>query len=106
MSDFDQRLPPGWKVWNHDDSQPESADAADRRERELDQITGTAPQKTRSIPLKHLAPLLMDASRVSRAWLEDFADDMVIIDADLHEVLLAYQKMLHQYPGGENRAAA
>jgi hypothetical protein len=36
-------------------------------------------------------PLLVDAARSRRAWLDDFADDEVTISSDLYEVLLAYQ---------------
>lgn len=36
-------------------------------------------------------PLLLDAARNRRAWLDDFADDEVTISSDLYEVLLAYQ---------------
>lgn len=71
--------------------------------RELDQISGTAPQKTRSIPVKLLAPLLLSAQQRNSTWLNDFADDMVVIDADLHDVLLAYQKINVESP---TRAAA
>jgi hypothetical protein len=62
----------------------------------LDRITGNSPQKTRAVPIKELIPLLLDAARANRAWLQDFADDIAVIDADLHEVLLAYQKLQFQ----------
>jgi hypothetical protein len=65
----------------------------DRRERELDRIAGAAPPKTVSLPLGKLVPLLMHAACSNRAWLTDFADDPVRIDADLYEVLLAYQQL-------------
>lgn len=95
MSSFDQRLPAGWKIWSDDSSsKPDQHDAPDPRwMRELDQIAGTAPQRTRSVPIKLLAPLLLEAQRRNSTWLNDFADDVVVIDADLHEVLLAYQKI-------------
>ncbi len=66
---------------------------SDRHERELDRITGTAEPKTVSIPMGKIVPLLIDAAKNDRAWLNDFADDMVRIDADLYDVLLAYQQM-------------
>jgi hypothetical protein len=37
--------------------------------------------------------LLMDAAEKNRLWLNDFADETVQIDADLYEVLLAYERM-------------
>ncbi len=71
---------------------PASA-ASDRSERELDRITGSAAAKTVAIPLGKMVPLLIDAVRADRAWLNDFADDIVRIDSDLYEVLLAYGQM-------------
>ncbi len=69
------------------------ASASDRTERELDRITGTAEPKSVSIPLGKIVPLLIDAAEGDRAWLTDFADDAVRIDADLYDVLLAYQQL-------------
>jgi hypothetical protein len=75
---------------NEDASVPQSA----RRERELDRITGTAKPKMVSLSLKQIVPLLIDAAQQNRAWISDFADDTVQIDADLYQVLLAYQQQL------------
>ena len=61
-----------------------------RQQRELDRITGTADPKTVAVPLGKIVPLLIDASQSNRAWLNDFSEDLVKIDADLYEVLLAY----------------
>ena len=72
---------------------PSASDADPRWQRELDQITGTGPQKTRTVPVRMLAPLLMAAQQSNSTWLTDFADDVVVIDADLHDVLLAYQRI-------------
>ena len=69
------------------------ASASDRTERELDRITGTAEPKSVSIPLAKIVPLLIDAAEGDRAWLTDFAEDQVRIDADLYDVLLAYQQL-------------
>ncbi len=69
------------------------------RERELDRITGTAEARTVAVPLGKIVPLLMDAGKHQRAWLNDFADDLIRIDSDLYDVLLAYQEM-------QRRAAA
>lgn len=66
---------------------------SNQRERELDRISGTAAARTVSVPLGKIVPLLIDAGKQQRAWLEDFADDMVRIDSDLYDVLLAYQEM-------------
>ncbi len=44
-----------------------------------------------SIPLGEVLPLLVEAARSQRAWVEDFADDEISISSDLYEVLLAYQ---------------
>ncbi len=73
------------------DSQEQSR-IDDRRERELDRISGAAEAKTVSVPLTKIVPLLLDAANNDRAWLQDFADDLVRIDADLYDVLLAYQQ--------------
>ena len=71
----------------------QSHDSTDRRERELVRIAGAADPKTVAVPLGKIVPLLMDAVENDRAWLNDFSDDTVRIDADLYEVLLAYQQI-------------
>ncbi len=73
--------------------QPETNSSAGRTELELDRISGAAAPKTVSLTLSQLAPLLIDAVQHDRAWLSDFADDPVRIDADLYDVLLAYQQL-------------
>lgn len=70
-----------------------SPENSDRRERELDRISGTAAPKTVAVPLGKIVPLLMDAVSNDRAWLNDFAEDTIRIDADLYDVLLAYQQI-------------
>ncbi|WP_231612467.1 hypothetical protein [Novipirellula galeiformis] len=65
---------------------------AERQERELDRITGVAAPKTVDVSLKHIVPLLIDAERNNRMWISDFEEDTVRIDADLYDVLLAYQQ--------------
>lgn len=98
MSRFDQQLPQGWRIWSENSEEAsQSCDGSDPRwVRELDQIAGLGPRKTRSLPLKMLAPLLLAAQQHNSSWLQDFADDTVVIDADLHEVLLAYQKIQNE----------
>ena len=44
-----------------------------------------------TLPLGEILPLLTEAARSRRAWVDDFADDEVTISTDLYEVLLAYQ---------------
>src|SRR6056297_1179989 len=71
-----------------------TAPASDTRlERELDRLTGTAKAKSVSISVRTLIPLLIEAAENDRTWLQDFADDPVRIDADLYDVLLAYQQL-------------
>ena len=43
------------------------------------------------LTLGEVLPLLAEAARSQRAWVDDFADDEITISSDLHEVLLAYQ---------------
>ncbi|MCC9643431.1 hypothetical protein LOC71_14190 [Rhodopirellula sp. JC740] len=64
-----------------------------RREMELDRMSGLASPKTVALPLAQVARLLIDAASCNRTWLMDFADDVVRIDSDLYEVLLAYQEL-------------
>ena len=65
----------------------------DRTELELARIAGTAKPKTVKLPLGKLVPLLMDAVKHERVWLQDFAEDPIQLDADLYDVLLAYQSL-------------
>ncbi len=43
--------------------------------------------------MQQVLPLLIDAVRSNRQWLNDFSDDTVEISADLYQVLLAYKDM-------------
>jgi len=56
-------------------------------------IAGSVGPKRVEVSLGEIAPVLADAINHRRGWLTDFADDTVSIDADLYEVLLAYQQM-------------
>lgn len=56
-------------------------------------IAGSIGPKRVEVSLGEIAPVLADAINQRRGWLTDFADDTVSIDADLYEVLLAYQQM-------------
>ena len=104
MSQSDQQLPRGWRIWSDESEKGSTPNTATdpRWVRELDQITGTGPKKTRSVPIKMLAPLLVAAQKRNSSWLQDFEDDLVEIDADLHEVLLAYQKIQNEPESGQN----
>lgn len=50
-----------------------------------------SPRQMVSVAVGDVLPLLLEASRNRRAWLEDFSDDAMTISSDLYEVLLAYQ---------------
>lgn len=76
------------------DSVPEkSLSNKDKQSRELDMATGVSLPRTVTITLGQVVPLLIDAVEKNRVWIEDFSDERVVIDADLYEVLLAYQRM-------------
>jgi hypothetical protein len=64
-----------------------------RREMELDRMAGLEKPKTVALPLAQVARLLIEAAQCNRTWLMDFADDVVRIDSDLYDVLLAYQAL-------------
>ncbi len=40
--------------------------------------------------------LLSDAALNRRAWVEDFADDAMVVSRDFYEVLLAYGKLVEK----------
>ena len=54
----------------------------------------SSPQEAATVrlPLRDVFPLLSDALASRRTWLTDFADDEIVISADLFEVLLAYDQ--------------
>ena len=58
---------------------------------ESDDQSGSRMQHKVTLPLGEVLPLLSDAMRSQRAWVNDFDDDDVTISMDLYEVLLAYQ---------------
>ncbi len=83
-----------------DSSAPRSSEIEDtRRERELDRIAGNAKAKTMPVAFGAFMKFLSQAIEEDCAWLDDFADDTIHIDADLHEVIVAYHQM------GRQRAA-
>jgi hypothetical protein len=72
-------------------SEPRST--TESKAHELDRIAGVASPKRVEVSLADIAPVIADAVASGRGWLADFADDTIQIDADLYEVLLAYQQM-------------
>ncbi|WP_425616757.1 hypothetical protein NA78x_000412 [Anatilimnocola sp. NA78] len=62
-------------------------------ETELAIATETLPatRHSVSVPLDEVLPLLVDAVRSNRTWVNDFGDEEITISSDLYEVLLAYQ---------------
>lgn len=77
---------------NSHSSKPASASKA-RIQDDLDRVSGTLEPRCVTVRLATIVPLLLDAVEQNRAWLSDFADDTVRLDADLFEVLLAYQEL-------------
>lgn len=43
------------------------------------------------VKLGEIYPLLIDALKQDRAWLEDFSDEPISISTDLHDVIQAYR---------------
>ncbi len=50
-----------------------------------------ARPQTVTVALGDVLPLLADALRSKRSWVEDFHEDEVTITSDLYEILMAYQ---------------
>lgn len=69
------------------------AEAEAELDRELARLAGDAEPRTVAITLGQMVPLVMDAAVKDRLWLKDFSDEVVQIDADLYEVLLAYGRL-------------
>ncbi len=59
---------------------------------------GKAKQDTVTVPAGDIFPLLADAVRSDRTWLNDFANDEITISTDLYEVILAYQHFRRPRP--------
>ena len=51
----------------------------------------SGPRTSVTVPLAEVLPLLVDAVRSDRSWLNDFQDEELTISSDLYEVLMAYQ---------------
>ena len=55
-------------------------------------LSATIPMRDEvTLSLGEVLPLMLDAARSRRTWVEDFSDDKITISSDLYEVLLAYQ---------------
>lgn len=54
----------------------------------------SGPRQQPSVPMKisELFPLLAQAYRGDYLWLEDFADDAVMVTSDFYEVVHAFAK--------------
>ncbi len=46
-----------------------------------------------AVSMQQVLPLLVDAVRNNRNWLNDFSEETVEISSDLYHVLLAYKEM-------------
>jgi hypothetical protein len=46
-----------------------------------------------AVSMRQVLPLLIDAVRTNRQWLEDFSDETIEVSPDLYAVLLAYKEM-------------
>jgi hypothetical protein len=57
----------------------------------LDTTYPAQRQGTVTLQVADVLPLLADAVRQQRAWVDDFSDDEITVSTDLYEVLLAYQ---------------
>lgn len=49
--------------------------------------------QTVTVSLNEILPLLAEAYRSRRVWLDDFAAEEVAISSDLYDVLLAYESL-------------
>ena len=55
--------------------------------------TDSRPRDSVTVSLREVLPLLAEAYRSRRVWLEDFAEEEVAISSDLYDVLLAYENL-------------
>lgn len=46
-----------------------------------------------AVSMQQVLPLLVDAVRSNRNWLNDFSEETIEISSDLYQVLLAYKEM-------------
>lgn len=57
----------------------------------VDIVGSRSTPHTVNVRLGEVLPLLAEAVRSERTWLQDFAQDEIAISTDLYEVILAYQ---------------
>jgi len=57
----------------------------------IDSDDASPHAQTVTVPLGDVLPILADALRHRRAWVNDFLNDEVTLSSDLYEVLLAYE---------------
>jgi hypothetical protein len=56
-----------------------------------DTLPESGPRTSVTVPMGEVLPLLVDAVRSNRSWLNDFQDEELTVSSDLYEVLMAYQ---------------
>ena len=56
-------------------------------------IYSPSEPETVTIRLSDMLPAIRQSAKSRLAWIEDFADDPVVITKDFYEVLLTYQRM-------------
>lgn len=52
----------------------------------------TEPERV-TVALEDILPILADAVRSKRKWVNDFLDEEITVSADLYEVLMAYRHL-------------
>ena len=63
------------------------------RDQGFDSSVETEESKMVAVPLSKVIPLLLDAVENQRVWLDDFSEDLINMNSDLYEILLAYQQV-------------
>lgn len=58
-----------------------------------DDLESKRVQPEISVTLSELAELLVEAQLSRRAWIQDLADEPLLITGDLHEVILTYRRL-------------
>lgn len=72
---------------------PKDENLTDDRFAGQEQIGDALVERTVTMNVSQVLPLLADAVLSDRAWLRDFAFDQVTLSADLYEVLMAYKHL-------------
>jgi len=58
-----------------------------------EQQQGQSTQANASMPLGDFARIIADAVTWDRTWVQDFADEPVILSQDLHEIIKIYDEV-------------